>query len=127
VHKTNCVCVTESSHLILFKQIICACSDNHILSLSLWLESPSDLGHFFSFLIIYAVGRTPCPGGSRSRKGAAYTQNKRTQIFMPSVGFELTIPAFESGQFDRPDNHIEHTNILREPTVEFLTAKAGGT
>jgi hypothetical protein len=29
------------------------------LSLSLWLYSPSDLGRFFSFLILYTVGRTP--------------------------------------------------------------------
>jgi hypothetical protein len=38
-------------------------------------------------------------GGSAGRKAATYTQNntntKYTQISMPSVGFEPTIPAFE--------------------------------
>jgi hypothetical protein len=29
------------------------------LSSSLWLYSPSDLGRFFSFLILYTVDRTP--------------------------------------------------------------------
>jgi hypothetical protein len=32
------------------------------LSLSLWLYSPLDLGRFFSFLILYTVGRTPWKG-----------------------------------------------------------------
>jgi hypothetical protein len=31
----------------------------HYNSLSLWLYSPLDLGRFFTFLILYAVGRTP--------------------------------------------------------------------
>jgi hypothetical protein len=34
---------------------------------SIWLHSPSDLGHFFSFLIIYTVGRTPWTGISPSQ------------------------------------------------------------
>jgi hypothetical protein len=34
-------------------------------------------------------------GGSARRNAATYTQNKRTQIFMPWVGFEPMIPAFE--------------------------------
>jgi hypothetical protein len=33
--------------------------------------------------------------GSARRKVATYTQNKRTQTYMPEVGFEPTIPAFE--------------------------------
>jgi hypothetical protein len=65
-----------------------------MLNLSLWLYSPSDLGRFFSFSILYTVDRSSWTGISR-RKAATYTQNKRTQIPMPRVGFEATIPVFE--------------------------------
>jgi hypothetical protein len=43
-------------------------SRSHSLALSLsvsvcvWLYSPTDLGRFFSFLILYRVGRTPWTG-----------------------------------------------------------------
>jgi hypothetical protein len=59
-----------------------------------------DLGHFFSFLILYTVGRTPQTGDQPvatplPTHRTTQTQNKRTQTPMPWVGFEPTIPAFE--------------------------------
>jgi hypothetical protein len=55
------------------------------------------LGRFFSFLILYTVGRTPWPGEQPFARPlpthrTTQTQNKRTQTFMP---FEATIPAFK--------------------------------
>jgi hypothetical protein len=38
-----------------------------ILSLSLWFYSPSDLGRFFSSLILDTVGRTPWISPSQGR------------------------------------------------------------
>jgi hypothetical protein len=59
-----------------------------------------DLGGFFSFLILYTVGRIPWTGDQPvarplSTHRTTQTPNKRTQTSMPRVGFELTIPAFE--------------------------------
>jgi hypothetical protein len=34
-------------------------------------------------------------GASARRKAATYIQNKRTEISMPRVGFEPTVPVFE--------------------------------
>jgi hypothetical protein len=61
------------------------------------------LGHFFSFLILYTVGRTPwmvdqLVAGHLPAIRTAQTQNKRTQTTMPQVGFETTIPLFELGK-----------------------------
>jgi hypothetical protein len=55
---------------------------------------------FFSFLILYTVGRTPWTGeqpvgGPVSIRRTTQTQNKSTQASMPRVGFEPTIPVFE--------------------------------
>jgi hypothetical protein len=68
--------------------------------LSLWFYSPSDLGRFFSFLILYTVGRTPWTGDQPVARPlpthrTTQKQNKRTQTFMSQVGFEPTIPVFE--------------------------------
>jgi hypothetical protein len=57
------------------------------------------LAAFFSFLI-YTVGRTQWTGDQPvARPLPAYrtaqTQNKRTQTFMPQVGFEPKIPVFD--------------------------------
>jgi hypothetical protein len=57
-------------------------------------------GRFFSFLIFYTVGRTPCTGDQPvarplPRHRTTQTQNKRTQTSMPRVGFEPMIPVFE--------------------------------
>jgi hypothetical protein len=68
--------------------------------LSMALQSFVGHGRFLSFLILYIVGKfpwtedqpvaRPLPTQRRTQ-----TQNKRKQTFMPSVGFEHTIPAFE--------------------------------
>jgi hypothetical protein len=58
-----------------------------------------DVGRFFSFFILYTVGRTPWTGDQSSQSRYLHTeqhkQNKRTQTSMPWMGFEPTIPAFE--------------------------------
>jgi hypothetical protein len=59
-----------------------------------------DLGCFFSFLLLYIVGRTPWTGDqpvtwSLPTHRTTQTQNKRTQTSMPQVGFEPTTPVFE--------------------------------
>jgi hypothetical protein len=55
---------------------------------------------FFSFLILYTVGRTPWTGVQPVARllptpRTTQAQNKRTQTSMPRVGFELTTPVFE--------------------------------
>jgi hypothetical protein len=67
---------------------------------SLWFCSPSDLGRFFSLLILYTVGGTPWTGGKPIVRPlpthrTTQTQNKRTQTSMPRVGFEPTTPMFK--------------------------------
>jgi hypothetical protein len=62
----------------------------------LWLG----LGLFFSFLILYTVGRTPWMGDQPVGRPlpthrTTQTQNKRTETSMPWVGFETTFPTFE--------------------------------
>jgi hypothetical protein len=52
-------------------------------------------GPFFSFFILFTVGRTPWAGKSIRRKTHTYTQNKRTQTYIPWVRFEPTSQAFE--------------------------------
>jgi hypothetical protein len=51
--------------------------------------------HFFGFVILNTVGRTSWKGDRPVHNCATYTQNKRTQISMPRVGFEFTTPVFE--------------------------------
>jgi hypothetical protein len=69
--------------------------------ISLRLYSPLlDLGHFFSFLILYTVGRTPWTGDQPTARPlpthrTTQTQNKRTQTFMHWLGFDPTIPVFK--------------------------------
>jgi hypothetical protein len=71
------------------------------LTVYLWLYSIFfNLGSFFSFLILYRVGRTPWRGDqpvSRPLRAHRTTkrQNKCTQTSMPCVGFELTTKDFE--------------------------------
>jgi hypothetical protein len=55
---------------------------------------------FFSFLILYTVGKTPWTGDQLVARPlpthrTAQTQNKLAQISMPWVVFEPTISAFE--------------------------------
>jgi hypothetical protein len=59
-----------------------------------------DLGRCFSFLILYTVDRTPWAGDQPVERPlpthrTTQAQNKSTQTFMPRVGFDPTIPAFE--------------------------------
>jgi hypothetical protein len=70
------------------------------LSLSLSLYGPLNLGRYFSFLILYTVGRTPWTGDQPvARPLPTYlttqTQNKRTQTSIPRVGFEPTTSVLE--------------------------------
>jgi hypothetical protein len=63
-----------------------------------------NLDRFFSFLNFYTVGRTPwtrdepdarsLPAHTHTHR-TTQTQNKRTEISMPEVGFEPKIPVFE--------------------------------
>jgi hypothetical protein len=71
--------------------------------LSMVLQLLLDLGHFFSFLILYRAGRTPWTGDQPVVRPlpthrTTQTENKRTQTSMPWVGFEPTIPAFEQAK-----------------------------
>jgi hypothetical protein len=73
-----------------------------------------NLGLFFSFLILYTVGRTPWTRDHPVAKPlpthrTTQTQSKRTQTSMPRVGLEPTIPVFE-----------------REKTVHVLDRAARG-
>jgi hypothetical protein len=58
-----------------------------------------DLGRFFSFLIytqtVGILGRGISPSYGRYLQAEKLNQNKRTQISMTRVGFEITIPVFE--------------------------------
>jgi hypothetical protein len=59
-----------------------------------------DLGHIFSFSILYTTGRTTWTGDQPVARTLpthiiTQTQNKHTQAFMSCVGFEPTIPVFE--------------------------------
>jgi hypothetical protein len=67
------------------------------LLLLLWLYSPLlGIDRFFSFLLLYTVGRTPWTGDwPISAHRTTQTRNKRTQTSMPLVEFEPTIPVFE--------------------------------
>jgi hypothetical protein len=59
-----------------------------------------DLGRFFSFLILYTVGRIICTGDQPVARPLptqriTQTQNKRTQTSTPGMGFEPKIPALK--------------------------------
>jgi hypothetical protein len=78
--------------------VLCAWQTTEIIYL--WLYSPLlDPGCFFSFLILYTVGRTPWKGDQPiamplPTHRTTEIQNKCTQISMPWVGFEPTISMF---------------------------------
>jgi hypothetical protein len=68
--------------------------------LSLWLYNPLKLGRYFSFLILYAVGRTPWTGDQPVARPlpihrTTQAQNKCTRTCMTRVGFEPTTPVFK--------------------------------
>jgi hypothetical protein len=66
--------------------VICLFSYSFFLSffvsffLSLWLYSPLDLGRFFSFLILYTVGRTLGWGISPSQRLYLHTKQHKRRI-----------------------------------------------
>jgi hypothetical protein len=81
---------------------------------SLCLYSPLDLGRFFSFLMLYTVGRThwrshQTVGRPLPAHRTAQTQNKRTQTSMRRLGFEPMTPASErrSRFMLRPRGHYD--------------------
>jgi hypothetical protein len=79
-----------------------------------------DLGRFFSFLILYTVGRTSWTGDQPVARPlpthrTTQTQNKRTETSMPWMGFEPTIPAFERAKtvhaWDRVAGHCDRQGL----------------
>jgi hypothetical protein len=97
-------------------------------SFPIWLCSPLDLGHIFSFLIPYIVGRAPCAGNQPVARSlpthrTAQTQNKRTQISMRRVGFEptfLVLEPGEDGSYLRPRGHCDGNLVIR---VQIIVSK----
>jgi hypothetical protein len=82
----------------------------HSRSHAVALQSYVGLCPLFSFLMFYTVGKTPWTGDQRVARPlpthtGQHKQIKRTQTSMPQVGFEATIPVFESatviGSFTR--------------------------
>jgi hypothetical protein len=92
---------TQKQSLALMQPVRKPSSLKKLLLLLLFFYGPLlSLGRFFSFLTLYTKGRTPWRGDQPvarplSTHRTTQTQNKRTQISMPWVGFEPTIPAFE--------------------------------
>jgi hypothetical protein len=75
-----------------------------------------NLGRFFSFLILYTVGRTPWKGDQPIARPlpthrTTETQNKRTRTSMPQAGLEPTIPASEDSSCIRPRGHCDRLKI----------------
>jgi hypothetical protein len=97
-------------------------------SIYLWFYSPLlDLGRFFSFLILYTVGRTPWMGDQPVARSLpthriTQTRNKCKQPSMPWLGFEPTIPAFERANtvhtLDRAATMMGH--VTRHLTIYSL-------
>jgi hypothetical protein len=79
-----------------------------------------DLGPFFSFSVLYTVGRTPWTGDQPvarplSTHRTTQTQNKSTKTYtnMPREGFEPVIPAFQLVKTVHAlDRAAFHTSIL---------------
>jgi hypothetical protein len=70
------------------------------MTIYLWLYTPCWLWLLFQFLNLYTFCRTPCTGDEPVARPlpahrTTQTQNKRTQIIMPHMGSEPTIPVFE--------------------------------
>jgi hypothetical protein len=79
---------------------------------------------------LYTVGRTPRTGNQPVARPLpihiiTQTQNKRTQISMPPVGFESTIPVFEREKIvhalDRAATLIGTIKRTHYKTVEIIT------
>jgi hypothetical protein len=81
-----------------------------------------DLGRFFSFLILYTVSRTAWTGDQPVARPlhthrTTQTKNKRTQTYVPWVGFELTILVFERAQTVRVLNRAATLIILQRGII----------
>jgi hypothetical protein len=103
------------------------------LSLTFWLYNPLDLGCFFSYLILYTVGRIPWTGDQLVARPlptqkTTQTQNKHTQTSMPRKGFEPTIPIFERPKSvhasDRAATVIGMSTLKIETVWSFETSKS---
>jgi hypothetical protein len=101
-------------------------------SMYLWFYTALllDLGKFFSFLIFYTVGRTPWTGDQPvvrplPEHRTPQTQNRGTQISMPQVCFEPTIPVFERTKtvhaLDRAAIVIGFSDKLVEKKISILS------
>jgi hypothetical protein len=97
----------------------------------IWLYSSLDRGRFFSFLILYAVGRTPLTGDQPVARPLPtldnIRQNKRTQRSRPWAGFEPMIPVFVRAKtihaLDRAATAIgnTHREKARNPLLPAFT------
>jgi hypothetical protein len=142
-----CVILLLKPKFNLNNTLKCSSCDTHIHTHTLYL----DLGPFFSFLILYIIGRTPWTGAQPVARPlpthrTTQTHNKSTQTSMPRVGFEPTIPVFErtktvhaldrvaTGSHTRTQAHT-HTQCIvivnmkevralrREPHAKFMNAQ----
>jgi hypothetical protein len=91
------------------------------LNIYLWLYRSLDLDRFFSFLILYTVGRTPWTGDHPVARPLpthrrTQTQNKLTHTSMPWVGIEYTIPAFERA---KTVHALDHAATV----VDFMSSR----
>jgi hypothetical protein len=102
------------------------------LSIYLWLYSPLlDLCHFFSFLILYTVCKTPCTGDQPAARPiptyrTTQTQNKRRETSLPWGGFKPTIPMFERATtlhaLDRTGTVIDAKVLNRTQRLSLYTS-----
>jgi hypothetical protein len=93
-----------------------------------------DIGRLFRFLILSTVGRTPWTGAQPIARPlpihrTTQTQKKRTQISIPRVGFELTIPVLEQAKavhaLDRAATVIGSTLSLGGINTDTLSPRLG--
>jgi hypothetical protein len=105
-----------------------------LFSFSVWLYNRLELGHFFSFLILYTVGRTPLTGDQPVARPlpthrTIQTQNKRTQTSIPRVEFLPTIPMLERAKtvhaLDRAGTVIASDTIYSEMFYVCMYSGAG--
>jgi hypothetical protein len=91
------------------------------------VEFSFGLGLFFSFLILYTVGRTAWTGGGISPSLGHYlhrttqTQSKGTQTFMPRLGFEPTIPVFKRVKTFYASDRVATLIVLRSNRIRKFT------
>jgi hypothetical protein len=92
--------INQSTYLSIYQPIYLSVYLSTNLPICLWLYSHLlHLGCSFSFLILYTERMTPWTGDQPVTRPlpthvTKQTQNKRTQISMPWMGFEPTTPTF---------------------------------